>query len=277
MTDRRLAIVSPIYDGYPEAKQDLEDLMYSIERGASDIACDVILSMDSCHRIFQVEAEKRYPRATVLNHKDNRKNFCGNANIALREAYKRGYEGVLLVNQDTILPIWHLLKRLTQSPFTGLCSARSRALKEDVPLETRCFALGAQTDNSPLNPVDTKDLPANKFAGFCYYYPRTVMEKVGFLDEYSYRAGFDDDDLIARCLLAGFTCGTVDVWVEHKGSHVDQQKTGQSRSGAYTVNDLGPHMSKYYRKWSIPANIPHEKAIAWILENFQWSEEMKVE
>lgn len=271
MENKRYAICVPVYDGYPEAKQDLQDLMYSIERGATNIACDVILCLDSCHRIFEMEARNKYPGAIILNHKGNRKNFCGNANEGLREAYKRGYEGVLLVNQDTILPIWHLLKRLTQSPFTGLCSARSMAFKEEVPLETRLFALGTKTDGSELNPTETR------FAGFCYYYPKNVMEKVGFLDQHSFRAGFDDDDLIVRCLLAGFTCGTVDVWVEHKGSHL--QDNSKSRSGAYGVADgsLGLHLNKFLRKWSVPANIGHDGAQQWILDNFQWDDVMKVE
>ena len=270
MERKRLAVVSPIYDGYPEAKQDLQDLMYSIERGATDIACDVILSMDSCHRIFEAEARTRYPRAIILNHKGNRKNFCGNANEGLREAYKRGYEGVLLVNQDTILPIWHLLKRLTQSPFTGLCSARSMSFKEEISLDNRLSGLGFKTDGSELNPMETR------FAGFCYYYPRNVMEKVGFLDEHSFKAGFDDDDLIVRCLLAGFTCGTVDVWVEHKGSHINQEVTGASRSGAYGIRDgsLGLHLDKFLRKWSVPANVGHAGAQDWILKNFQWDKEL---
>lgn len=274
---KKFAIVSPIYDGYPEAKQDLQDLMESIEIGASDIACDVILSMDSCHRIFEMEARSRYPNAIILNHSGNRKNFCGNANTGLREVYKRGYEGALLVNQDTILPSWTFLRRLTESPFTGLCSARSMPFKEDTNLATKLFTLGTKTDGSQLNPVDTKDLPANKFAGFCYYYPKNVMEKVGFLDDQSFRAGFDDDDIIVRCLLAGFTCGTVDVWVEHKGSHVDQNVTGQSRSGAYAISDLGLHQLKYYDKWKIPANIKHENAITWILQNYIWVPEMRIE
>lgn len=270
MERKRLALCVPVYDGYPEAKQDLQDLMYSIERGATDIACDVILSMDSCHRIFEAEARTRYPRAIILNHKGNRKNFCGNANEGLREAYKRGYEGVLLVNQDTILPIWHLLKRLTQSPFTGLCSARSMSFKEEISLDNRLSGLGFKTDGSELNPMETR------FAGFCYYYPRNVMEKVGFLDEHSFKAGFDDDDLIVRCLLAGFTCGTVDVWVEHKGSHINQEVTGASRSGAYGIRDgsLGLHLDKFLRKWSVPANVGHAGAQDWILKNFQWDKEL---
>ena len=274
--DKSLALVVPVYDGYPEAKKDLDNLMVSIKEGATDLVCDVILSMDSCHRIFEAEYRSKYPNATVLNHSGNRKNFCGNVNSGLREAFNKGYEGALLVNQDTILPAWHFLKRLTQSPFTGLCSARSLAFKEDIELPTKLFTLGSKTDGSALNPTDIKDLPANKFAGFCYFYPRSVMEKVGFLDEYNFRAGFDDDDIIVRTLLAGFSCGIVDVWVEHKGSHIDQEKTGQSRSGAYATSDLGIHMSKYYRKWSIPGNVGHDKAIAWILQNYVWAEELKI-
>jgi GT2 family glycosyltransferase len=266
-------LIVPAVDIYASAKQDLTNLLESIKAGATDQHMEIVVCLDSCSRIFEAEFKSLYPEFTFLNHTGNRKNFCGNSNVGLRIARERGV-GALLVNMDTILPHYCFLKKMMGR---GMVSASTMEFTEKDSLRDVIEQLSGMSDSfeEAFRPV--QQIAGWKVAGYCVYYPGALLQKVGVLDENSFEASMDDDDMTARALLAGFTVEKSGVHCFHKGSHIDQLKTGKSLTGAYSNETLGLHLKKFYRKWSVPKSVPHAEAIKWVTENFKWSEEMYCE
>lgn len=273
----RPTIVAPCYSEYSEARQDLTDLLDSIIEGGTADHCNVIVCLDAAPLVFEEEFEEKYgAKVLFINHTGNRLNFVGNANIGLNYVLKEAKGGAILINQDCIIPPWESFQNLLVG-FTEkgafLVSAQSVDLGEEKTLQQKMNELW-NLDSG--NYVSVKKLPAMKFAGYCYYIPRVILETVGLLDP-TFVASLDDDDYIVRTLLAGFGACVSGVRVQHKGSHIDQLKEGKSRSGAYTPHDLGPHLTKYRAKYSIPPDVSHDDCVSWILQNQEWRPEMRIE
>jgi GT2 family glycosyltransferase len=103
-----------------------------------------------------------------------------------------------------------------------------------------------------------------KVTGFCLHLSREVLDKVGLFDEHL-KVTFEDDDICARAILAGFPVELSNIPVHHY----------ISRCGAYDQSKLNLALMKFRHKYNIPAQIPHEQFNAWIEQNHKWSEDMK--
>lgn len=261
----------PIYDGYKEAKEDLQQLLTSLKLGGYFEHFRVLGLLDSTHRIFEEEHRRQFSEVEFLNHKSNPLNFTANANRALRIAREQGV-GALTVNMDCVMP--SVNKILSMCKSNSMVSAYTMDLP-DKPLEEVIRLLDESSLQNGSKSV--KEIPSMKVPGYCFWLAPEVLQKVGVLDDASFRSSFEDDDITIRCLLAGFEVMLAPAYVYHKGSHMKENH--MSRSGAYGVadNSLALSMEKFYTKWSIPTAVKHEDALRWILANFQWSEEMVVE
>lgn len=263
--DKCPLLVVPTYDKYTTAREDLTNLLDSIKLGTIDQYCRIVVCLDSCHRIFEQEFKAKYPNYEFLNHTGNPLNFCGNSNRGLRIAREEGV-GAFLVNQDTILPSWDFLKTMMEGDMVGASTVEFK----DKPLE-EVIRLLEETSGADLRTlIPVQELPGWKVPGYCMWYSDKVLQEIGLLPEDYLEASMDDDHMTVLALLAGFKVTKSKVCCYHKGSHLPD--TSMSRSGAYGVADgsLQLHLSKFYRKWSIPSNIKHEDAIGWILNNFTW-------
>ncbi len=263
-------LLVPVWDGYPQAKEDLHNLLKSLELGAYQEYFRVLVQLDGCHRIFEHEFKSQYKDFEFHNHTGNPRNYTGNSNLGLRRARVENV-GSLLVNMDCVMPSFEAFSPLISFSETSLVSAQTSQTTGD--LTERVLELTRRSKNP--NFTNVMDIPGNKFAGFCYWIPPQILQKIGVLDE-SFVASMDDDDYVVRSLLAGFEAYVSSVNVEHVGSHIDQVSFGGSRSGAYSMDSLGLHYQKYKIKYSIPPNIAHSDCIKWVLDNFTWQEEMLV-
>ena len=250
-----------------ESKQLLEDLLNSLK----DFVGTIICCMDGCAESFNYYFQEIYkgnPNIIYLINEGNRLGFAANSNKGLRYAFKTlEAERVMLCNMDCILPSWVYLKPLFMNE--GLVSATSveESFYKDQGLDLN--GLNQSVDDGPGLEYNLVE----KFAGYCWVIHKNVVEKIGYLDE-RYKSSFEDDDYILRTHIAGFPVGALDVYVNHKGSHIDQKVLGGSMTGAYNDEMLMLNLQKYYWKYQIPGDIPHDKAITWAKENHEWQDIM---
>lgn len=238
-----------------ENKEQLEGLLNSL----SDFPGTIIVCMDGCKESFTFYFQDNYPNVTYIVNEGNRLGFAPNSNRGLRYAFKElKAERVMLCNQDCVLPRWEFLQDLFKAK--GLVSATSTDTED---LET----YNQQMTN------DRRIQDVEKFAGYCFVIHKDLIEKVGYLDE-RYVSSFEDDDLILRTHLAGFPVQVINVVINHKGSHIDQNALGGSLTGAYNGERLMFNLQKYYWKYQISGDIPHSGAIAWCKANHDWQDVM---
>lgn len=248
-------VVIPAVGHKPEHKGFLEDLLNSLK----DFPGTIIVALDQVSDAFRFYFEDNYPNVTYIVNEGNRLGFAPNSNRGLRYAFKElKADRVMLCNQDTLVPRWEFLQDLFKAE--GLLSATS---VENEDLET----YNQQMAN------DRRIQDVEKFAGYCFVIHKDVVEKIGYLDE-RFVSSMEDDEFLLRCHLAGFPVRVVNVIINHKGSHIDQNALGGSLTGAYNGERLMLNLQKYYWKYQIPGDIPHAEAIKWYTSRFTWQPEM---
>lgn len=251
------AIVIPAADVVPDADKLLQALLYSIERQKIHETFSVVVCFDSCKPGFAGHFQKQFPFIeAVINH-GNRLNFAGNVNRGIRYACRSGSVGVLCVNQDCVLPLSYSVEAISGE---GIAVATPVNVCREPPLtEADLAALYAS------QPSEIVRTPHKKLIGFCMYLSPALLDKVGLFDESTFKATFEDDDICARALLAGFPVEHVNVNVHHYGS----------RCGAYDGELLWLSSVAFRRKWQIPLDVEHAQFNEWISQNHKWHPQMK--
>lgn len=253
-------IVIPACETNDKCKGYLDNLLQSLEQGGYfDAGYEAIIAYDNCSKEFQEHFYENYKDSnlsTVDNQNEHNLNFAANVNTGLREALRRGFDHVTILNMDTIMPpYWHFDK----VPGAGLSFPN--------PVDDPTIQLSKSGPDHVWEPTRQ---PVTKFSGFCMCLSKELVDKIGVIDEH-FPGSFNDDDLAARTLLAGFPVEVVNVKVHHELK--DRQEP--SNTGAYDGYELGLGMDKYRRKWSIPRQVTHEQFNQWIVDNHQWNEAMK--
>ncbi len=156
----------------------------------------------------------------IIRNRENRF-FAGGNNQGMLAA--RG-EYIILLNADTLVtPGWltGLLRCVRRDPRIGLAGPYTNQAAglqvlwppgyrriEDLPDWARAWSRGRRGR--------TRLVPW--LVGFCFMIPRTVVEKVGFLDERFGPGGFEDYDYCLRVRLAGYEMAIAeDVYIHHFG------------------------------------------------------------
>ncbi len=214
-----------------------------------------IVCFDACESDFIKYFEQKYPFIESVVNKYNRLNFARNANLGLRKVREAG-DSAILINQDCKLPDYETFMQITKE--VGVTTAKAVNELDFTP---------GTGEFSPIH---------NKFAFYCVFIHKDVLQKVGLL-EGAYVCTFEDDDYIARSLMAGFNCFVADVPIYHQGSFIEAVPGWTSASGSYDGNRLGRSKDKYYTKYQIPQEIEHGAAISWILENHVWQDSMCIQ
>lgn len=252
------ALVIPIADvkGEKSLKQ-LTQLLDSVREYPTPIIC----CFDACQEDFIEFFMDEYPMITPLINNRNRLNFARNANLGLRTAHREFKASAILVNQDCILPGWHIMQH-----FEGNGIATTRSQNEATNID-------AVNNLNAMNLIDR--VQCERFPFYCTFINSKVMDKVGYLDGV-FIATFEDDDFCTRTHLAGFPVESLAISIFHEGSHIDTTGDWESASGSYNAVRLGENLSKYGTKYQVPEGVPHEEMLKWILENHAWRDELYV-
>jgi GT2 family glycosyltransferase/tetratricopeptide (TPR) repeat protein len=94
-------------------------------------------------------------------------------------------------------------------------------------------------------------VPQWRIAGFCMVIRRSVIEKIGGLDERYAIGNFEDDDFCVRAHLAGFKAAVVkDCYVHHYGN-----RTFSGNNINYAAQ-MNANWTVFKKKWNIPDHRP---------------------
>jgi len=249
------AIVIPAADVVPDAANLLGGLLFSLEKGDYIDHYPVYVCFDACAPEFVQAFVKNFPWIRAVINIGNRRNFAGNANLGLREAKS----DAVVVNQDCVLPNRKYFDKLRGR---GIVVPVSSVIVKEPPLE--------QADLNLLNSKQVEEPQYSqhlKLIGFCMYLSKELQDKVGFFDE-SFLATFEDDDICARALLAGFPVEHIStLFVHHYGS----------RCGAYDGARLAINLMKFRVKWQVPVAVAHADFNAYIKKYHKWDDSMREE
>jgi GT2 family glycosyltransferase len=274
MTDKEdtYAIVIPACETVPECRNLLNTLLTSIRWGK--YSCPVIVCYDNCSADFVTFFETEFSdlRLISLIHRgDKNLNFAANANRGLRKAYNDLHLAAFCINQDCALPHRSLLEKVINSGIAspkpidveGTVQAKFTKLNQMVQLPCPCR--GEKWEGME---------PTNKFAAFCIWISKYAFSKIGFFDEKTFEASFEDDDYCVRACLAGLPCEQSEIPVHHEGGRTEDKI---STTGAYNMASLVNHLNRFRTKWYIPPAVSHGSCAEFILQNYKWSDTYRCE
>ncbi len=181
----KLGIVISNYNGWQDTLACLESLRAQTWQDFEVLLLDDASTDDSVQRL-QSAAHRQ---VVFLPQKENR-GFAAVNNLGMRRALADGADWVMLLNNDTVCAPDMLEKLMTQTPPEGVSCPKM--LFMDPPDEI--WFAGGTLDRRTGKVVHlgghAKDGPAyseKKQVGFitfcCVLLPRSVIEKVGYLDE----------------------------------------------------------------------------------------------
>lgn len=250
------AIVIPAADLVPDSAKLLDALLFSVVSGEYIPRYSVVVCFDACTTAFVQYFTTKYPFIKAIENNGNRLNFAGNSNLGLRYVNRELNEDAVVVNQDCVLPhskYFDLLKG------EGIAVASSVNVCAEPPISSEEIEKLNLSQPEVVIPTAHK-----KLVGFCMFLSNDLMNKIGYFDE-SFISTWEDDDICARAILAGFPVEHININVHHYGS----------RCGSYDGQRLVLNLHKYRIKWSIPVEIVHGDMNHWITSNHVWSSEMR--
>jgi hypothetical protein len=267
------AIVIPAVQPYAKctnAKQLIQTLLTSISWGHYD--CPVVICWDNASPAYIKDIEREFPFITSISHIGPKNlNFAKNSNRGLRYVHQELGKSAFLVNMDTALPNKGFLQTIINE---GISSPRAHHIKGTPQQKT--FNLNKMaTPGCPCNKGQNMDkaTPVTRFAGFCMYVSKIAMDKIGYLDDETFVASFEDDDICVRACLAGLPCEMFEIPVHHELEGRDQGQI--STTGSYDLQQLAGHIERFRSKWKIPGGVGHGEFADWILKNYTWDDKWK--
>ncbi len=177
-------------------------------------------STDGTAEYFRSFAEQHRKVIVITNRKNL--GFAGGNNQGLAAA--RG-DCVVLLNNDTVVTegwLERMLAALQRHPDIGIVGPMSNyvagpQLISDVPYKNleEMPAFAAEWSRTHAGQAQE----TGRVVGFCLLARRSVIERIGGLDEQFGSGNFEDDDFCLRAAFAGFRiCIAQDAFVHHTGS-----------------------------------------------------------
>ena len=257
-TTQMTSIVIPACDIRQNNKEDLENLLTSVSPSFFRGWDQVVVCFDGCKEEFVDYFRQKFPFIHVIWNRGNALGFTNNSNMGLRFVRNELKSGAFLVNQDCVLPAWeHLSKVIGEGLATPMTT-------DNIDLLT----------NQPKEVVKTR--LTNKFAFFCPYFSYNLLKDVGLLDP-DLKVLFSDDCYVFKTLLHGkYPVESVNIYIHHKGSHIEIKEGWESKSGSYKNHDLGIGLLQYRLKLGMQG-VPHDSIIPEALKKLTWSDDMRID
>ncbi|MEK8132654.1 glycosyltransferase family 2 protein [Paenibacillus filicis] len=188
------------------------------------------------------------PNATVILNTDNRGFAAGN-NQGFAAA--RG-EYILLLNNDTIVtPEWlsGLQSWLERDPSIGIVGPVSNHVapiqRVQNPIYQNPDQLEAAANLWRMQHLNS-GFYSHKLIGFCMLFHRSLLDRIGGLDERFYPGNYEDDDFSIRARISGKNLWVArDVFIHHEG-----QGTFRENRVDYQLSSL-QNAEKFRQKWSV--------------------------
>jgi GT2 family glycosyltransferase len=152
---------------------------------------------------------------------DTNKGYAGGNNDGIKLAQG---QYIVLLNNDTLVPdgwLDRLLKLFNEQPDVGLVGPVTNSAGNEQRIELKGLNEKSFEEIAGAYVERQKGVwfATEKLGFFCVAMRRTVMEKIGYLDEKFGIGMFEDDDYCVRAKKAGFKLAVVEgCFVYHKGS-----------------------------------------------------------
>lgn len=150
----------------------------------------------------------------VLMHSDENLGFCGGNNRAMAEALRRGFDYVLLINNDTIVETKTLEILVRALESSDRAAAASPTVLFETPAATIWYAGGAYDNRrawswhlnkyEPFDRAAEAPVSSTPFIPWCAIIVKAdVLRDVGMLDERFFMY-WEDNDWCLRALKSGY-------------------------------------------------------------------------
>jgi GT2 family glycosyltransferase len=164
--------------------------------------------------------EERFPGLTVVRLPQNH-GFAGGMNRAIDWARERGFDHVVLLNNDTVVAPDALAQLVAHARRPGI-GAVMPVIEEygtgEVALAGARLLRPWQRVEPVETPLDVASYPVELVTGCCVLLPLAVLERTGAFDERFYLY-HEDIDLALRIAAAGYGLWVVPgARIEHKES-----------------------------------------------------------
>ena len=220
MDQVRASIVVLCFNGLEEATHPcLTSIIDNTPVGSYELIIIDNASVDGTPEYLRSFSKQHLNVRIQLN--ENNKGYAGGNNDGIKLA--QGQHIVLLNNDTLVLVGWldRLLKLFNEQPGVGLVGPVTNSAGNEQRIDLKGLneknfenIAGAHIESQQVVWFSTE-----KLGFFCVAMRRTVLEKIGYLDEKFGIGMFEDDDYCLRAKKAGFTLAVVeDCFVYHKGS-----------------------------------------------------------
>jgi len=202
-------------------------------------------STDGTPAFLKDYANNRPHMRLILN--DENLGFAGGNNCGLRAAQG---DYVVLLNNDTYVTqgwLYGLIRHLTKDPQLGLVGPVTNNIGNEAKIDIhyndmREMAAAARAYTSDHA---RQLMPNDVVAFFCVACRRSLLEKVGLLDEQFELGFFEDDDFCRRVREAGYTVAIAeDVFIHHHLSASFGSLPNEDRKRLFNDN-----RARYEAKW----------------------------
>ncbi|MGV7223971.1 MAG: glycosyltransferase [Nitrospinales bacterium] len=204
----------------------------------------------------KVKGQKSEIRIKIIKNKENLGFAAGN-NQGMTVA--RGQYILLLNNDVVVTPGWldRMIVSLERHPQIGIVGPRSNYVSGPQLVSSISYnvdTLKGLTGYSENFAAEHKNEATRilRVVGFCMLIKRSVIEKIGGMDERYGLGNFEDDDFSLRAALAGFESWMAeDCFIHHFGS----------RTFAGAKIDFSKSLQRnwivFKKKWELPDELPY--------------------
>lgn len=209
------------------------------------------------YEIIVVDNNSTDNTVEYLKSQEDIKAIYNDYNVGFPKGCNQGIEiakgdNILLLNNDTIVtPNWlnNLDNALYSSEDIGVVGAISNSCSNGQAINVTYQNIDEMIDFASLlnmqNSTDKYELK-QYLVGFCYLVKKSVLNKVGYLDERFTPGNFEDNDLSLRILLEGYKLLLCkNVFIHHFGSQSFGENTNSYANIFYS------NKSKFDNKWGV--------------------------
>lgn len=216
----KVSIVIPVYNALEYTINCIEHIYKSKYNSSFEvIVIDNASRTETKHWLKQ--ASSNYPNLRSIFLEKNI-GFGPAVNLGIKESFG---EYIVLLNTDTI-PSKNWLEKLLQAfesdKMLGIISPLTNFVGEGIQLDPKAKRLSPnKIDEYAKQISDHEEIiyEPSRLVFFCVMLRRSVIDRIGLLDESYIRGNFEDDDYSMRARTAGFKLGVVqNAFVFHHGS-----------------------------------------------------------
>lgn len=214
------SIVVLCYNGLEETTRPcLDSIVANTPVGSYELVIVDNASADGTADYLKTFATQHANVRIQLN--DTNKGYAGGNNDGIKLAQG---QYIVLLNNDTLVPVgWvdRLLRLFNVKPDVGLVGpiTNSAGNEQRIELEGLNEKNFGEIAGAYIERQKGVWFTTEKLGFFCVAMRRTLIEKIGYLDERFGIGMFEDDDYCVRAKKTGFTLAVVeDCFVYHKGS-----------------------------------------------------------